>query len=157
MALPACSAAPATPVGVSSFEAEPAAAPAKARPALATWPAFAQAQTWPEVAPPVPALQHYRDGTRIRVRVEPASAEPYRALATESPMPDGARVAAFHETPAGDLRGVYVLEKQNGAWTALSLDARGTALPVDTARCVRCHALAPTDFLFGVIARAPGN
>jgi hypothetical protein len=105
----------------------------------------------------VAALAHRRDGTLIRVRVEPQALEAYRALASGSPMPEDARVAAFHESPAGQLLGVYVLEKRAGAWAATELDAAGTRLPNDGSACLRCHDLAPTDHLFGVTGRALGQ
>jgi hypothetical protein len=105
----------------------------------------------------VAALAHRRDGTLIRVRVEPRALDAYRALATDAPMPDGARVAAFHESPAGQLLGVYVLEKSAGAWAATELDADGVRLPNDGSACLRCHDLAPTDHLFGVTSRALGR
>jgi hypothetical protein len=105
----------------------------------------------------VAALAHRRDGTLIRVRVEPKALDAYRALARDAPMPDGARVAAFHESPAGQLLGVYLLEKSSGAWAATELDAQGARLPNDGLACLRCHDLAPTDHLFGVTSRAPGR
>jgi hypothetical protein len=121
------------------------------------WPDFAAARAWSEAAPAVAALAHRRDGTLIRVRVEAPALEAYRALASDSPMPEGARVAAFHESPAGQLLGVYVLEKRTGAWVATELDAAGVRLPNDGSACLRCHDLAPTDHLFGVTSRAPGQ
>jgi hypothetical protein len=72
-------------------------------------------------------------------------------------MPDGARVAAFHESPAGQSLGVYVLEKRAGAWGAIELDAVGARLPNDGSACLRCHELAPTDHLFGITSRTPGR
>jgi hypothetical protein len=84
------------------------------------------------------------------VRVEPHVLEAYRALAVESPMPDGARVMAWHESPQGELLGGYLLEKHAGRWSALELDARGAVVPDDLVRCVRCHDMAPTDHLFGL-------
>lgn len=70
-------------------------------------------------------------------------------------MPEGARVVAWHETPTGTLLGGYMLEKRGGAWAATELDAGGTLVPGDHARCVRCHDMAPTDHLFGVRQAPP--
>lgn len=137
-------------------EAPSAAAVTVASPRL-PWPDFAAARGWSEAAPAVTALGHRRDGTRIRVRVEPKGLQAYRALATDSPMPEGARVAAFHESPSGELVGVYVLEKRAGVWTATELDAHGSQLPNDGSACLRCHDLAPTDHLFGLASRASGH
>lgn len=124
----------------------PAAVPSAAR---ATWPDFATAITWPEAAPPHPTLGHRRDGALVRVRVEPGALAAYQALAVESPMPEGARVLAWHETPAGAPLGGYLLEKRSGTWSALQVDARGALIAGDHTWCVRCHDMAPTDHLFG--------
>jgi hypothetical protein len=105
----------------------------------------------------MPALAHRRDGTLIHVRVEASSLAAYRALSTEALMPEGARVAAFHRAPSGQLLGGYVLEKRAGAWSALEIDARGAPLPNDGVACLRCHDLAPTDHLFGVTSRVPSG
>ena len=117
------------------------------------WADFKDAQTWPEAAPAAAALAHYRDGTFVRVRVEPSALNQYRALAVDAPMPEGARVAAWHESAAGKLLGAYVLEKRGGNWGALQIDGSGALVPGDHAACLRCHDMAPTDHLFG--PRAP--
>lgn len=113
------------------------------------WPDFQAALDWPEAAPAARALAHRRDGTLIRVRVEPSALPAYQALAIEAPMPDGARIMAWHETAAGELLGGYLLEKRQGTWSALEVDARGALIAGDHAACVRCHDMAPTDHLFG--------
>ena len=123
-------------------------------PQLATvpWSDFAAAQTWPEAAPPWRALAHRRDGTLIHVRIDPhvpESLAAYRTLPVESALPEGSRVIAWHETPAGGLLGGYLLAKRAGAWTALEVDARGSVIPGDRSSCMRCHDMAPTDHLFG--------
>ncbi len=137
------------PVGMSTatLDAESSRAP---EPPRARWADFAAARSWPEAAPRTQALVHYRDGTLIHVRVAPPGLDAYRALAEEAPMPDSARVMAWHESPAGELLGGYLLEKSGGVWRAREVDARGGLLPGDGARCLRCHAMVPTDHLFGV-------
>jgi len=64
-------------------------------------------------------------------------------------MPKSARVVAWHETRAGQLRGGYLLEKRQGVWSAHEIDAAGALVPGDRAACLRCHEMAPTDHLFG--------
>lgn len=145
---------PGTPVGVSTAVPEPET-PRKAEPPSVAWPDFEAASAWPEAAPPTKSLGHRRDGTLIRVRVEPPALEAYRALSEESPMPDGARILAWHESPEGQLLGGYLLEKAGGTWRASELDARGALVPGDRAPCIRCHDMAPTDHLFGLRAAAP--
>jgi hypothetical protein len=154
----ACTTRPATtPVGVS--DSEPEQTPARALAAAATpWSDFASALAWPEAAPAWRALAHRRDGTLIRVRIDPALPEAlaaYRALSVESHLPDGARIIAWHETPSGTLLSGYLLEKHGGNWSALEVDARGSVIPGDRAACVRCHDMAPTDHLFGPVGKPP--
>jgi len=147
-------------VGVSDAVPErvPRAAPEAPR---AAWADFAAARAWPEAAPPVIARVHRRDGSLVHVRVEPQGLAAYRDLAVDSPMPSEARVIAWHETSAGELLGGYLLEKRAGAWAAREIDASGGLVPGDGAACLRCHAMAPTDHLFGVgprpAAPAPGG
>jgi hypothetical protein len=119
------------------------------------WPDFAAARAWPEASPASVALGHRHDGTLIHVRVEPASLGAYHELSAETTMPEGARVAAWHEAPTGALLGGYVLEKRSGVWSGLELDANGSLVAGDHARCVRCHDMAPTDHLFGVRSAPP--
>lgn len=145
---------PGTPIGMSDAVPE-RSEPAKERAPHAPWPDFAAARAWPEASPPSVALGHRRDGTLVHVRVEPAALTAYRELSTETAMPEGARVVAWHETPAGALLGGYLLEKRAGVWAALELDAGGALVPGEHARCVRCHDMAPTDHLFGVRSAPP--
>ena len=150
----ACSRAPlGPPVGVSDVVPEQAPPATKHEARSRSWPHFERARSWPEAAPALTALGHRRDGTLLRVRVVPAALDAYRALATDAPMPDGARVAAFHETRGGELLGAYILEKKAGVWGAVELDALGAEVPSDERACLRCHDLAPTDHLFGVTTR----
>jgi hypothetical protein len=143
-----------TPIGMSTAvpEAERVTPPAPPRVA---WVDFEAARAWPEGAPPSRALSHRRDGSLIHVRVEPAGLEAYRTLAVDAPMPDGARVVAWHESPAGQLLGGYLLEKRGGSWSASEIDARGVRVAGDGSACLRCHDMAPTDHLFGL--RAPDS
>jgi hypothetical protein len=139
---------PETPIGMS--DAVPEKTPEREIEApRAPWPDFAAARAWPEAAPASVALAHRRDGTLIHVRVEPASLAAYHDLSVQTPMPDGARVIAWHESPSGTLLGGYLLEKRSGTWAGQELDATGAVVPGDRARCVRCHDMAPADHLFG--------
>lgn len=153
----ACARGPVTrPVGVSSAEPEHAQ-PAVTAPAAPRqrWPDYEAALAWPAVGTPSPALGHRRDGSRLEVRVEQQGLAAYRELAVESPMPEGARVVAWLRSPRGAPLGGYLLEKRAGVWKALQLDAEGSVVPGDGAACLRCHELAPTDFLFGPPQRSP--
>lgn len=143
-----------TPIGMSDAVPEEPSPELRADPPSLTWPDFAAARAWPEAGPPRVSLGHWRDGTLIHVRVEPSSLAAYRELSVESGMPDGARVVAWHETPAGVLLGGDLLEKRSGRWMASELNADGALAPGDHARCIRCHDMAPTDHLFGVGALA---
>lgn len=143
--------APGTPVGVSDAVPEPS--PQRAEPPPLAPSAFAAALAWPEAGPPFRSLAHRRDGTLVRVRIDPAVPDAlvaYRRLSDEAGLQDGARVIAWHETPAGRLLGGYLLEKRSGTWSALEVDAGGSVIPGDRTSCVRCHDMAPTDHLFGL-------
>ncbi len=153
------------PVGTSRAESasepEPKPEQHRARPLPEpSWPDFSAALGWPQAAL-LKTLGHHRYGAavRLRVRVAPSALSAYRDLATDSPMPSGAQVAAFHEAPDGELLSVFVLEKGAGGWTALELSARGVRVPSDGALCLRCHVLAPSDYLFGLASRSaePGS
>jgi hypothetical protein len=116
---------------------------------------FAAAREWPEAASPVVALVHRRDGSLVHVRVEPPGLAAYRNLAVDSPMPSDVRVIAWHETRAGELLGGYLLEKRAGVWSAHEIDAAGSLVASDAAVCLRCHEMAPTDYLFGLAPPPP--
>ncbi len=153
----ACSAGYTGPLpGVSTAQPGPVVVTqARPKPPLIPWPDFADAKLWPEAAPPMPALGHRRDGTLIRVRIQPESLGAYRNLARESPMPEGARIIALLEAASGPLQAAYVLEKRGGKWLPTELDATGNVVASGDAACLRCHVQAPTDHLFGVTQRAP--
>lgn len=136
------------------------AAPERAEPREAEaprsqWSDYAAAREWPEAAPPAVAVGHRRDGALMRVRVEPSALAAYRDLAVESPMPPGARVVAWLEARGGQPLAGYLLEKREGVWAAQELDARGGLVASDAGLCLRCHQLAPTDYLFGLPAVGP--
>jgi hypothetical protein len=117
-----------------------------------------EALHWPEVGQASPPLGHLgAAGLRLRVRVEPSALSAYAALATEAPLPNGSRLAAFHESAEGELRSVYVLEREAAGWRALELAPDGTIATSDAARCLRCHAMAPYDGVFGVSGGAAGE
>jgi hypothetical protein len=139
---------------MSDAPAEQAAPPA-AEPPRVVWPDFASARAWPEAAPAFVAVGHHRDGSLLRVVVEPAYLAAYRALSEESPMPDGARVVAWHESARGELLGGYLLSKRGGEWSADELDAKGALRTGDHSPCIRCHDMAPADHLFGPRLAAP--
>jgi hypothetical protein len=136
-------------VGVSDAVPEAPTARASAEPPRPSWPDFATARAWPEAAPAAVSLSHRRDGTLVHVRVAPEALPAYLALATDSPMPEGARVVAWHESPSGQLHGGYLLEKRDGAWSASVIDEHGALVPGHHDACLRCHDMAPTDHLFG--------
>lgn len=93
----------------------------------------------------------------LHVLVEPPYLAAYRALSEETPMPDGARVVAWHQSARGELLGGYLLSKRSGEWSADELDAKGALLTGDRAPCIRCHDMAPADHLFGPRLAAPAS
>lgn len=153
--LAGCAAAPPTKlVGVSDAVPDPPRAPARALAPRAVWPELQAARAWPEAAPASVALAHRRDGSLVHVRVEPGALSAYLDLAVDSPMPEGARVIAWHEAPAGQVLDGYLLEKRAGGWSAVVIDEKGALVLGDHSTCLRCHAMAPTDYLFGRRAAA---
>ncbi|MDF3069997.1 MAG: hypothetical protein K0R38_5598 [Polyangiaceae bacterium] len=153
-----CGAAPpARLVGVSDAVPEPPGNPVLPTPTRAVWPELEAARAWPEAAPAFLALSHRRDGSLVHVRVDPAALSAYLSLAVDAPMPEGARVIAWHEAPSGQVLDGYLLEKRAGAWSAAVIDARGALLRGPHASCLRCHDMAPTDHLFGRRAPQPAS
>jgi hypothetical protein len=130
---------------------------AKPEPTRKPWLEFTNARGWPQAAPPFIATAHHRSGYLLEIRVEPSALAAYQALAVDAPMPDGARVVAWRKTPDGQLSGGFELEKRAGIWSARELDASGAVLPSDTAPCLRCHDMAPTDHLFGPPRKAEAD
>lgn len=143
-----------TPIGMS--DAAPERPAVSARPARSrAWEELAAARAWPAAAPAFTALAHHRDGTLLRVTVDPNALLAYRNLAVDSPMPDGARVVAWREAPDGALLGGYLLEKRGSVWSAQEIDAEGGFVDGDHTTCTRCHDMAPTDHLFRPGASSP--
>lgn len=147
-----------TPVGMSDAVPEPPHT-AKPEPTRPPWVEFTNSRGWPLAAPPFTATAHHRSGTLLEIRVEPSALAAYQSLAVDAPMPDGARVVAWQKTPDGQLLGGFELEKRAGTWSARELDPSGAVPQSDTASCLRCHDMAPTDHLFGLLRppAATGN
>jgi hypothetical protein len=92
-----------------------------------------------------------------KVRVNDTLAEIYRGLGPTSAIPEGSIAIEQHHDASGGGESLYGMQKraagfdpQGGDWEYLVLDPAGQirtrgALPF----CVRCHAEAPTDHLFG--------
>ncbi len=149
LALGGCAPPSGSLVGVSTAVPEPSSPRPIAPTPHTEWPELAAARAWPEASPATVALAHRRDGTLVHVRVEPAALSAYLALTTDAPMPDGARVIAWHETPSGRTLDGYLLEKRAGSWSAAVINEQGARVPGPHAACLRCHDMAPTDHLFG--------
>lgn len=108
--------------------------------------------TWPALRSPEISRGHFAEPVLAEVRVSPESRDAYMALVADLPMPDGAALAMLHRDARTSIAGpIFVMQKQAGGWTYLVLDPKGeiTAQGALTL-CERCHALAPTDHLFGL-------
>jgi hypothetical protein len=126
----------------------PAATPPSPR---VRWPHFDQVRSWEPVGGAFRIQGHLVDADHAVVRVSPNARDAYQALVADSSAPDGTLVAAFHEggpdAPAGGP--VYVMQKSEGAWSYLVLDAEGGIVEQNPAGCDGCHSGAVADRLFG--------
>lgn len=79
------------------------------------------------------------------------TAESYRRLIPHQPLPVGTLVAQRHHPPGSDaVVSWYLMEKTPEGWRFLVLDPeRRVAAREDLEPCLRCHAEAPHDHLFG--------
>jgi hypothetical protein len=118
------------------------------------WERFEESTGWPLVAEGIQS-GHGADDLVVRIRVAPPFRSAYVGLVAGQRWPVGMAVAAFHEqrgthamgqvyamTKIADDRWEYVVSRADGA-----LEARGS-IPL----CVRCHAEARADSLFGLPA-----
>ena len=121
-----------------------------------SWERFEESRGWPLAAADVPSA-HGADEFVVQIRVAPMFRSAYLGLVAGQRWPVGMAVAAFHQrrgTGAADSvyamvkiaedRWEYVVSRADGV-----LEARGS-LPL----CLRCHAEARADSLFGLSARA---
>jgi hypothetical protein len=119
-----------------------------------SWERFEESRGWPLVADDIPS-GHGADDLVIQVRVAPPFRSAYVGLVAGQRWPVGMAVAAFHQrrrthtagsvyamTKVDDDRWEYIVSRADGA-----LEARGS-IPL----CVRCHAEARADSLFGLPA-----
>jgi hypothetical protein len=107
-------------------------------------------KAWPPAAGPFRTQGHLVDADAV-VRVSPEARDGYLALVTDSSLPDGTVVAAFHQSSneAASPGPVYVMEKSAGTWSYLWLDGSGGIVEKKPRRCDGCHAGAVADRLFG--------
>lgn len=134
------------------------APPVTARPPsnARSWERFEESRGWSLVASDVPSA-HGADEFVVQIRVAPQYRSAYLGLVAGQRWPVGMAVAAFQERrgthAAGSVyamvksaedRWEYVVSRADGV-----LEARGS-IPL----CVRCHAEARADSLFGLSATA---
>ncbi len=122
-----------------------------------TYARFEEALAWPPIdSAPFEVQGHPRAQPLALTHVSPDAREAYGALVTDGALPDGSVVAMEHRGADGVTRGtVYVMEKRDGAWSYLEVDARGGVLDPAPTRCPICHAGAVADHLFGPPRRKP--
>jgi hypothetical protein len=100
---------------------------------------------------PLPTRGHLIKPSHAIVRVSPDALAEYDALVTDSVLPDGASIALFHQNDDGSEKGlVYAMEKVNGGWVFLVLDADGTLRSDNVQGCALCHRGGVADHLFGL-------
>jgi hypothetical protein len=120
---------------------------------VARWELFETVKSWPVVNhEPFASPDHARGCCRARVRVSPASRESYLELVPDSRLEPGTVVASFlHDAATDRLRVVFAMQKDEDGWQYLSVRSDGTLLAAGAVpECVRCHAEAVADSLFGL-------
>ena len=117
---------------------------------------MAEMRSWPAVSEPSLARGHFAEPQLAEVRTSPESRATYGALVVDQPMLDGATLAMLHRDARTSIAGpIFVMQKQSGTWTYFVLGADGEVTAQGALDfCERCHALAPTDHLFGL---GPGS
>jgi hypothetical protein len=113
------------------------------------WARFAEVMSWEVVSGPLPAQGHFTRHDRIAVRVSPDARDAYLAWVTDSSVPNGSVVAAFHTSAAGETGPSYVMLKEAFTWQYLVLGAQGVLVEERPRGCDGCHADAVADRLFG--------
>jgi hypothetical protein len=115
------------------------------------WARLAEVKAWPPAADSFRTQGHLVDADRVVVRVSPEARDAYLTLVTDSRVPDGTVVAAFHQQSAlqAPLGPIYVMVKSRDAWSYLVLDATGGIIEKEPKGCAGCHAAAVADHLFG--------
>lgn len=90
----------------------------------------------------------------MQVRAEPEVLASYRGLAPGNVFAPGSVLAAFHRTASAEAGPVFAMVKDDDSgWTYVAADASGYLdRTADLGLCERCHAEAPFDGLFGVLA-----
>jgi hypothetical protein len=124
--------------------------------AVRSWERFEESRSWPLAVDGIPSA-HGADEFVVRIRVAPAYRSDYLGSVAGELWPVGMAIAAFHERrgtrAAGSVyamtklaadRWEYVVSRADGV-----LEARGS-IPL----CVRCHAEARADSLFGPPSRS---
>ena len=108
-------------------------------------------RSWPALSEPRLSRGHFAEPHLAEVRASPESRAAYDALVVDQPMPEGATLAMLHRDARTSIAGpIFVMQKQSGTWTYFVLSAEGEVTAQGALDlCERCHALAPTDHLFG--------
>lgn len=138
------------PGASDAWEREPRPPPPNATPVPSSAPLdlYAAMQRWPAVNSS-PFVSHgHQPEQLVDVRVNDLAQPLYAPLVPDTRFPDGAALAEL----AHDRSGLgYLMRKNAGTWSYAQLDARGRVLAQGTAApCVRCHAQAPGDQVFGL-------
>jgi hypothetical protein len=115
------------------------------------WEAWSAVSSWPSAtADPIEGQGHFAGRYRLDVRVDPQSRQPYARWVAGASLAPGATLAVIHRSPDGAAGPVYAMQKSGtGTWEFLVATPGGALLP-SSPLCHRCHAEAPSDFVFGL-------
>ncbi|HEY2407526.1 MAG TPA: hypothetical protein VGI10_16070 [Polyangiaceae bacterium] len=123
---------------------------------LHLWSGYAELAAWPALNALPFASKGHPPGLDVDVFVSASSSGAYQTLVTDSVLLRGTIIAELsHDHAAPSARG-YVMQKgSDDLWSYAELDGRGMVLAEGAlAACEGCHALAPSDHVFG-LPRAP--
>lgn len=120
------------------------------------WDYFERSKSW-AITSRFRSTGHYHGAYEAEVRIPLRFAKAYSEVPYQKDLPDGLTAAMFHYAPGtAQLTGVLVLSLKHQRWSALILDASGYVLEPRETLCLRCHADAPADTLFGLPASKRG-
>lgn len=136
----------------ASTPPEPKPQPYPGWPSISAWPSL-QAQAGDSETPPTrfASLGHGGGRFTYSVHVDPASVEAYRNLVIDHPFPeDSTLFVRLFDEKSGDPGPIYAMRKAGSKWEFAELSPDGLVVRRDAETCRRCHAEAPTDYLFGL-------
>ena len=149
----ACTHAPEGPLAGASdaWQKNSETHPAPPAQAPAVWREYAELAKWPPINSAPFASRGHVLGAQVNVVVNAANGTAYQALVADSVLPEGALLGELPSDASAPGARAFAMQKRTDGWSYLELDGQGHILAEGhLARCEGCHALAPSDHLFGL-------